>query len=709
MSLPEQPSPRPGRRLPLAPPHHPGRAELTCRYRCGNACAHPAPNNTVNPYLGDIMRSGIAARAGSTAAGLSRRGLLRGVSVGTVVAVVGLTGAAGGVLAACAPPGPGGPAGPGRGAGPEAAPGLAFTSVAPNTADLVTIPPGYTQQVVVRWGEPIVAGAPAFEPARQTAAAQAGQFGYNCDFLALLPGPDGRTLLVANHEYTDEVLMFAGYDPENPTREHFEIALAAHGLSVVALDETGPELRIAEAHRLNRRVTATTPHLLTGPAAGSALLRTSADATGTTVLGTLNNCSGGVTPWGTVLSGEENVDQYFANGKSITDPRAAARLARYGLDKDATERKWERFDPRFDLSKEPNEAHRFGWIVELDPSDPRFVPRKRTALGRFKHEGTGPRPTADGRVALYMGDDERFDYLYKFVSAEKLDSGTDQPARERNLTLLDNGTLYVARFAGASAPGEIDGSGTLPSDGAFGGTGEWIPLARGTESLVPGMSAEEVYVFTRLAADQVGATKMDRPEDVEASPKTGVLYVALTNNDKRGTAGKPAADEANPRNANKHGQVLELTDDAGDAAATRFGWRLFLVCGDPADPGTYFAGFPKDQVSPISCPDNVTFDEFGNLWISTDGNALNSNDGLFAVAVDGPRRGEVKQFLTVPAGAETCGPVVQRDRVLVCVQHPGEVDGASVDKPASSWPDGPGNLPRPSVVAVHRGGAPIGA
>lgn len=413
------------------------------------------------------------------------------------------------------------------------------------------------------------------------------------------------------------------------------------------------------------------------------------------MLGTLNNCAGGTTPWGTTLHGEENFNQYFAGGSSATDKR-------YGIGTGATERKWERFDKRFDVAQEPNEPHRFGWVVELDPCDPDFTPRKRTALGRFKHEAAQPRLTADGRPVVYMGDDERFDYFYKFVSSKRMKKGSSRAAREHNLTLLDEGTLYVAKLTGDSPAAEIDGTGKLPDDGEFDGSGQWIPLATGDRSHVPGMTAEEVYVFTRLAADKVGATKMDRPEDVEPSPRTGRVYIALTNNTDRGKPGKAAADEANPRNLNKHGQILELAEHWDDPAGDGFAWRLFLVAGDPNDPATYFSGFPKEKVSPISCPDNVAFDPHGNLWISTDGNQLGSHDGLFGVATHGERRGELKQFLTVPSGAETCGPLVQDRRVLVAVQHPGEIDGASVEKPASVWPDGPGKIVRPSVVAVWR-------
>ncbi|MGP3980834.1 PhoX family protein [Streptomyces sp. KR80] len=673
------------RLLPMISSHPGGRSAMTCRYRCGDACFHEVPNTSDNAYVGDVI-AGV----------LSRRTALRAGAVVTVAAaagaaVVGQTQGAQGATPAVA----------GR-----PARGLRFTPVAPNTADKVTVPEGYAQNLVIRWGEPILRGAPAFDPNRQSAKAQAGQFGYNCDFLSLLPLPRerGRRLLVANHEYTDEVLMFAGYDPEKPSREQAEIAWAAHGLSVVVVqeDRESGKLTAVTRHQLNRRITATTPFRLTGPAAGGKLLRTSADPTGTKVLGTLNNCAGGTTPWGTILSGEENFNQYFANGGSVTDPVAAARLKRYGITGAASERKWERFDQRFDVAKEPNEANRFGYVVELDPYDPHSTPRKHTALGRFKHEGAQPRLTADGRPVVYLGDDERFDYFYKFVSSKRMMHGTSRAAREHNLTLLDDGTLYVAKLTGDSPADQIDGTGKLPADGEFDGSGEWIPLASGDKSFVEGMTAEEVYVFTRIAADKVGATKMDRPEDVEPSPRTGRVYVALTNNKDRGTAGKAGADEANPRNGNKHGQVLELAEHWDDPTSDRFAWRLFLVCGDPKDPSTYFAGFPKEQVSPISCPDNVTFDPHGNLWISTDGNALGTHDGLFGVATTGARRGEVKQFLTVPKGAETCGPIVEDRRVLVAVQHPGEVDGASVEKPASVWPDGPGKLVRPAVVSVWR-------
>ncbi|MFC4495727.1 PhoX family protein [Streptomyces ovatisporus] len=676
--------------LPILGSHPGGRSAMTCRYRCGDACFHDAPNTSGNEYAGDII-----ARV------LSRRSVLRAGAVAGVAATAVGTGACSGEhgTASAASRTKGKPA-----------KGLRFTPVEPNTKDEVTVPEGYGQNIVIRWGEPILRGAPDFDPEKQSAKAQAGQFGYNNDFLSLLPlkeqeGDGERQLMVANHEYTDEVLMFAGYDPDEPTREQAEIGWAAHGLSVVVVEggKSSGALEAVPRHRLNRRITATTPFEVAGPAAGSKWLRTSADPEGRTVLGTLNNCAGGTTPWGTTLHGEENIDQYFANTEKVKDEEHRKRLERYALKGTDTERKWERFDDRFDVTKEPYEPHRFGWVVELDPYDPDSTPRKRTALGRFKHEAAQPRLTRDGRAVVYMGDDERFEYLYKFVSSKRMRSGRSRADHEHNLTLLDDGTLYVAELNGDSPRDDIDGSGELPSDDhEFDGTGRWIPLATGDRSHVEGMTAEEVYVFTRIAADKAGATKMDRPEDVEPSPRTGRVYAALTNNTDRGAAGKAGPDEANPRKGNKHGQVLEFSEHGDDPAARRFKWRLFLVCGDPDDPGTYFAGFPKDQVSPISCPDNITFDSYGNLWLSTDGNELGSHDGLFGVATVGRRRGEVRAFLTVPTGAETCGPVVQSRRVLVAVQHPGEVDGASVEKPASQWPDGPDAYVRPSVVSVWR-------
>jgi secreted PhoX family phosphatase len=686
------PADRARRLLPLLLPNHPlGRSEMTCLYRCGNACAHDAPNTSDNAYFGDVVREVV-----------SRRGVLK---AGAVLAVAGAGAATlGAGSAAAAPTRTDVNVDADLGAG-RRKDGLNFTAVAPNTEDRIVTADGYESAVVIRWGDPVLPGAPAFDFDHQTPEAQAMQFGYNNDFCGLVP-LDGwnRWLMGSNHEYTSEPFLHKGYDANNPTEAQVRIGWAAHGFSVVVVEQdhrTGKLVPKVD-RKYNRRITVTTPFTVDGPAAGSKYLRTSADPTGKRVLGTLNNCAGGVTPWGTILSGEENFNQYFAGGPSITDPVEKARAARYGLPGATSERKWERFDKRFDLAQEPNEYNRFGYIVEINPYDKDSAPVKHTALGRFKHEGCAIRVARDGRVVAYLGDDERFDYIYKFVSKNKMVKGDSRRAREQNMKLLSDGTLYVARFSGNSPVAEIDGTGKLPSDGHFDGTGEWIKLASGDKSFVDGFTAEEVYVFTRLAADKAGATKMDRPEDVEASPRTGKVYAALTNNTDRGKPGKEAGTEINPRVGNKNGHVLEWEEHRGDPTATTFRWTLLLVCGDPATADTYFGGYDKTQVSPISCPDNLAFDSSGNLWISTDGNALGSNDGLFAVPVEGKYRGRVKQFLTVPKGAETCGPVINDRFVLVSVQHPGEITGASADNPLSHWPDGGTSQPRPSVVVTWK-------
>lgn len=670
-----------------------GRSEMTCIYRCGNACAHEAPNRTDNPYFGDIAQQMV-----------TRRAMLKGSATAAVVLYAAGKGLGGTSSAATS-----------AGSSTQPRHGLTFTPIEPNTVDDIVVPNGYDYDVVVRWGDPIFEDAPRFDFDRQTPRAQAKQFGYNNDYVTFLPLGTNRRgrrhgLMVVNHEYTNEELMFRSYDPESMDPQELKkarVALMAHGMSVIEVvkDRGKGSYRVKKSSPLNRRITAMTPMKLTGPAAGHEWLQTSDDPSGRTVLGTLNNCAGGTTPWGTVLSAEENFNQYFINAAGAGDEEKVASYRRYGFGDGKPSfgyRGWERVEPRFDLAREPNEGFRFGYIVEIDPHDPDFVPKKRTALGRFKHEGAETTLASDGRAVVYLGDDERFDYAYKFVSTKRMKAGNSRAVRKHNLGLLNDGTLYVARFTGDSPPSEISGDGKAPSDGEFDGVGEWIPLASGSTSFVEGMTAAEVYLRTREAADKVGATKMDRPEDMEPNPVNGKVYLALTNNSRRGAAGQPGPDEANPRTNNKHGQIIEIDEAGGDCAATSFAWRIFLLAGDPEDPATYFAGFDKSQVSPISCPDNLAFDKRGNMWIATDGNALGFHDGFFPTPVQGEDRGQVKMFLTVPKGAEACGPMLTPDQqtIFVAVQHPGEADGASPDNRVSTWPDG--NQPRPSLANVYR-------
>jgi secreted PhoX family phosphatase len=647
---------------------------MTCHFRCDDACSKPVPNQTDNRYFGDIVR-----------AGASRRSVLKGG--GLVAAVVGLTAATGALPAAAAPA-----AVPGATpAGQRTRSPFGFTPIAPQPEglDKVVVPDGFEWSTIISWGDPIMADAPDFDFDHQSAAAQEGQFGYNNDYTTLIRTKDqNAAVLVCNNEYTNDELMFRGYTGSaSLTPEQLRIVMAAHGMSVVELRRAGASRpwEYVKGAPLNRRITATTPFRLDGPAAGHPLLRTSADPSGRRVLGTFANCSGGTTPWGTVLSGEENFNGYFKASTIPADQQAAYR--RYGLT--GKGRGWERIDSRFDTGAEPNEVNRFGWVVEVDPSDPSSTPVKHTALGRLKHEGANVTIAPNGRVVAYTGDDERFDYLYKFVSHGRFQPGESAQARANNLTLLSSGDLYVARFTG-------DGF----EDGICDGTGRWLPLVVDNESHVPGMSVAEVLIHTRLAADKVGPTKMDRPEDVEPNLVNGRTYVVCTNNTSRVPS---QIDEANPRANNKHGHIIEITPDRGDDTAAGFSWKIVLIAGDPGDPATYFNGYDRSEVSPISCPDNIAFDREGNLWIATDGNALGHCDGMYVMPLSGPEKGHLQQFLSVPAYAECCGPLVTWDdrTVLAAVQHPGEVDGASPEKPASQFPYQGDGQPRPSVIQVR--------
>ncbi|TNM69914.1 PhoX family phosphatase [Streptomyces sp. NP160] len=667
--------------LPMAGHTRGNRSAATCHFKCGDACLKAEGSTSTSPSFAAVAE-----------ASLSRRNLLLGLGVVAVAAGSSAVTA----QPAAAAPGKGAGGGPAAGAPGTVGPkGLAFTPIASvaSTVDELTVPQGYTWKPLISWGDPVVQGAPAFDLDRQSPEAQEKQFGYNCDYLAILPQGRGKALLVSNHEYTNENLMYPGFTSEEAlTPAQLRTSIAAHGLSVVQLRRGKDGFWEVEPSKLGRRFTGlSTEFELRGPVAGSDLLKTAKDPSGRRVVGTLNNCAGGTTPWGTVLSGEENFDQYF-RGDAAGDPR---NRDTYGLvDKDGkvgNGRYWYKVDDRFDVAKTPNEINRFGWIVEVDPRDPRSTPVKHTAMGRFKHEGATTIVARKGNVVAYMGDDTANQHLYKFVSRDRVGGGGKGGRSE----VLDAGDLYVAKF---SAEGDV----TTDRDG----TGEWIPLTKDGQSAVPGMSLEEVLVFTRAAAAKVGATPMDRPEDVEPDPRTGYVYVACTNNSSRKAAGP-----ANPRTANKYGHVIELRESGDDATGTRFDWSLLLVCGDPADPTTYFSGFPADKVSPISCPDNVAFDkDQPGLWVSTDGapSSIKRNDALHFVPLTGPERGRVSQFLAVPTGAETCGPWIDAadGSVFVNVQHPGEVDGAVVDRPASRFPYGAGSqrTPRPSTVQVRRTG-----
>jgi uncharacterized protein len=565
---------------------------------------------------------------------------------------------------------------------------LAFRPLEPrSTGDYVAVPPEYDCEVLLRWGDPLFHGGFDFDLEKQSAIAQAGQFGSNCGDVGYLPLPLGsrgsdKGLLVVNHPSTNPELMFALYNPDQPTKAQVEIEWAAHGISVaeVGSDADGGWL-VNRSSRYNRRITAVSPMILTGPAAGTDWMKTKADPSGTRVLGALGNSAAGTTPWGTVLSAEESFPRFFANREACEGPSAPVHR-RYGIAERASEPKWERFDPRFDTEKEPNEPNRFGWVVEFDPYDPESIPRKRTALGRFRHASATAVVTKGGQIALYSGDHAPFEYVYKFVSSKYYDS-TD---RKANFDLLDEGTLYVAKF-------KDDGKG------------EWLPLVFGEGPLTAanGFSSQaDVLVNTRGAADLLEATKMDRPAGIAASPTTGKVFAALTSNVLRGTDGRPKAEGPNPRPVNRAGHILELEEAGSDHAATTFTWEVFMLCGHPADRTTSFAGAARDQVSPIACPSDVAFDVQGNLWIATAGmpGVLGAFDSLYAVPTEGPERGRLKMFFTSVPGAKVRGPAFTPDdaSLFIAVQHPGE--GGVLGDTKSKWPDG--KFPRPSIVVVTK-------
>jgi secreted PhoX family phosphatase len=576
---------------------------------------------------------------------------------------------------------------------------LGFESIALDAGEEMLVAAGHTAVPLLKWGDPIFGDAPELGLENQTKESQEQQFGYNCDWIGFFSLPVGsgvsdHGLLVVNHEYTNPELMFPGYltpNPAyveggeedefviNPTQAIVDVELAAHGLSVVEIqrDATG-QWQVVLDGEYNRRITATTPTEITGPASGADWLMTSEDPTGTQVMGTLNNCAGGYTPWGTVLTGEENFQQYFAN-LAMLEEGDPVRLAheRYGLPEESSDRRWEEFYPRFDLAQEPNEPFRHGWVVEFDPYDPTSTPRKRTALGRNKHEGATSVVAPGGQVVLYSGDDERFDYAYKFVTA----GSYDPDDRAANDDLLDEGTLYVAKF----------------NDD---GTGEWIPMVFGEGPLTEanGFTSQAVVLIrTRQAADLLGPTKMDRPEDFETNPVNGKVYLVCTNNSRRTL---PETDKANPRPNNFAGHIIEMTEDGDDHAATTFTWDVFILAGDPEFSGTWYGG--QSGVSPFAAPDNLAFDSDGNLWISTDGLPANlpGNDGLFVAPTEGEQRGLSLQFFSTVPGAECTGPEFTPDNtsLFVAVQHPGE--GGTFDEPLSLWPTGEGTA-RPSVVVIQ--------
>ena len=637
---------------------------------------HPDNDTSINPSANESIRD-VIERA-------SRRQFLKGSVGAATLSVFGGFGL--GALSSSA-----------AAASPSPVGGIGFPSVAPNVVpmlDKISVPPGYTATILTAWGDP-VSGGPAWNAAgAQTEAEQLQQQGMHHDGMRFFPfqttggESSDRGLLVTNHEYTDEGILHTDLTPGTTpmTLARARTSQAAHGVSIVELRKIAGKFQVVRPSPFGRRITANTPMTFSGPAAGNAMLQTAADPTGRNVLGTVNNCAHGFTPWGTYLTCEENFNGYFGTTQAaLTATPLTSHERRYGLARDGFGYRWHQVDPRFDFRANPNEPNRFGWVVEIDPFAPGSTPIKRTALGRFKHEGAWTVVGADNSVTIYMGDDERNDYMYKFVCAGKYNPRN----RAANRNLLDSGTLYVAKF-------NADNSGT------------WLPLVWNQNGLTPanGFADQgEVLIKCRQAADRVGATMMDRPEWVAVHPTTREVYLTLTNNNRRGsnppssnnpdgstTAGgaRPPVDAANPRAINVYGHIIRWRETGGNVAATTFNWDIFVQCGDSlsSDPNRQ-GNINGDD---FGAPDGLWFDKDGRLWIQTDqqGDAIGDwvNIGGNSMLAADPATGQVTRFLTSPPNCEVTGVDTTPDgkTMFVNIQHPGEDwTGSFISK--SQWPD----------------------
>ena len=582
-----------------------------------------------------------------------------------------------------------------RGAGAA----IGFAGIAASDADAVRLPPGYVAQVVFAWGDPVGLG-PAFRPdASNTSADQELQAGMHHDGMHFFPlaGSSDHGILCVNHEYTDDGLLHNdGMAPW--TAEKVAKSKAAHGVSVIEIRRQGDSWQVVRPSHYARRITADTPMVIAGPAAGAKGMRTAADPLGRLVLGTLNNCAMGVTPWGTYLTCEENFNGYFKAPKD-----ASAEQKRYGISARTAGYRWHEHDTRFDAEQHPNEANRFGWVVEIDPMQPGQMPVKRTALGRFKHEGAFVTLARDGRVVVYMGDDERFEYIYKFVSSRPYVKG------QGTAELLDEGTLHVARF-------DEDGRG------------RWLALTFGQSGLnaANGFADQaDVVIKARQAADVLKATRMDRPEWIAVHPQTGEVYCALTNNARRGSSEVPGLNAANPRASNLFGHILRWRESGGDAAATTLSWDVFIECGDPALAADNLKGNIRGDL--VASPDGLWFDRGGRLWIQTDvstsalGDRNHAGFGNNQMLVADPVSGLTRRFLTGPRGCEVTGITATPDgqTLFINIQHPGESASERADPgqptaisawPGNQFPELGGGRPRSATVAIRRvGGGVVGA
>ncbi|MFD1343836.1 PhoX family protein [Litorisediminicola beolgyonensis] len=587
---------------------------------------------------------------------ISRRGFLGGVlAFGSGAAVMG----AGTLLSSTS-------------AEAQAASRFAFTPIPIFTDATVHVPEGYSWAPVVRWGDPLTSSAGAFDPETGHDAETAQHvFGENTDGMWLY-SIDGHEVIAVNSEYANLKTNLPQSEGVPQSADDVLMLQRIQGVTVMEVaPKDGGGYEVVVDSPFNRRIDHNTPMRFAGPAAGHALLQTEADPEGIAPMGTMNNCGSGPTPWGTYLTCEENFNGYFGS----TDPEAELPedYARYGIGHEGWGYEYHKFDARFDVSKNPAEPRRQGWVTEIDPSDPTSTPVKRTALGRIKHENAAVTLAPDGRVVVYMGDDERGEYLYKYRS-----NGVYSPGGDTD-HLLDDGELFVAKFH--------------PD-----GTGEWLALTPETT----GMDAAEILIFTRMAASAVGGTTMDRPEWVQVNPIAAEGYASLTNNKNRGVKPNAGGDDTsvngpNPREVNNYGQIVRWFPANDDHAMDAFRWDLYVMAGNPVvGEGAYKGSSNVTEGNMFNSPDGMMFDSSGLLWIQTDGD--DSNEGEFEgqgnnqMLAGDPATGQIERFLTGPNGSEVTGLCWSTDRktMFVGIQHPG-----------GSFPDGEG-LPRSTVIAVWR-------
>lgn len=563
---------------------------------------------------------------------------------------------------------------------------MGFAPIATSTADTVVVPDGYQWQSLVSWGDPLFANAPAFDPSGNApASSQALQYGDNTDGMCLFPLSDDRAVLAVNNEYTNYKHLFS-HGGKNLTDDDVLKAQYAHGVSILEIErDSQNHWSVVQNSKYNRRIHVQTRMNITGPAAGHSLMKTKADPTGTVSYGTMNNCSSGQTPWGTYLTCEENFNGYFGADKSVerTDMQKM-----YGINHESRYN-WYKHDERFDFEANPNEPHRFGWIVEIDPKDPTATPLKRTAMGRFKHENVAIHIAKDNTVVAYMGDDERGEHIYKFVAKNKYNPNNQSANRD----LLVEGTLYAAKFSMTDEKG----------------TGEWIELTYGKNGLTKAngfADQAEVLIYARKAAKHVGATTMDRPEWVAVHPDGHQVYCTLTNNKNRGVKEGQDIGGPNPRAENHYGQIVRWTPPNEDHTAMTFDWDLYVVAGNPTVHSDAYAGSSNvNAANMFNSPDGIGFDKGGRLWIQTDGNYKNEGDfagqGNNQMLCGDPDTGEIRRFMVGPVACEITGLTFSEDNktMFVGIQHPD-----------AHFPAGGDAKPRSTVIAITRkDGGVIGA